>query len=219
MQVLLPVKRFDRAKRRLSTLLDEGQRSRLASLLLQDVLDTLRSSPAISGIFLVGSDPELVPLAGEEKIRLLPLTCDGGHAADLDRALELLPRCNGEPVLILPADVPQLCTAELAMLADAPVQGIVLCPAIRDGGTNALLFRRPLPIPLLFGEGSFSRHQQAARQRGVRVRVLELPGLGRDIDRPEDLQWLARQPTGGRSWRYVRRLLEQHPAASPLVQP
>ncbi|RME34629.1 MAG: 2-phospho-L-lactate guanylyltransferase [Gammaproteobacteria bacterium] len=208
MRVLLPVKCFDRAKSRLSGVLEPAQRAHLASLLLHDVLDTLCSSSLVSEIWLVGSEPGLVPLAGEGKIRLLPLSRERGHAADLTRALELLPLRPGEPVLILPADVPLLSPAELRELAGAHRGGgLVMCPAACDGGTNALLFEPPLPMPLLFGDRSLSRHRQAALERGVEVRVLDLPGLSRDIDRPEDLCWLARQGRGGLSRGYARRLL------------
>jgi 2-phospho-L-lactate guanylyltransferase len=42
-------------------------------------------------------------------------------------------------------------------------------------------------VPLRFGENSFYPHLQAAEARGIRPRVLHLPGIALDIDNPEDV--------------------------------
>jgi 2-phospho-L-lactate guanylyltransferase (CobY/MobA/RfbA family) len=49
-------------------------------------------------------------------------------------------------------------------------------------------------MPLTFGEPSFERHLATARARNLSPRVLTLPGLGLDIDTPEDLTALVAQP-------------------------
>jgi 2-phospho-L-lactate guanylyltransferase len=58
----------------------------------------------------------------------------------------------------------------------------------RDGkGTNALAVSPPDLIPFHFGDSSFEPHCAAARALGIEPRVLRLPGLGLDIDTPDDL--------------------------------
>ena len=53
----------------------------------------------------------------------------------------------------------------------------------------------PLESAGSFGSESFQLHLAAARERGVEPRTLPLPGLGLDIDTPDDLRALLRGPT------------------------
>jgi len=59
-------------------------------------------------------------------------------------------------------------------------------------------------MPLKFGEPSFANHLTAARERGVEPTVLRLPGLGLDIDGPDDLAALVAEGTQTRSARLLR---------------
>ena len=63
-------------------------------------------------------------------------------------------------------------------------------PSLSGFGTNAALLAPPDAMPLKFGEPSFANHLEGARGRGLTPRVLALPGLGLDIDAPEDLRLL-----------------------------
>ena len=49
------------------------------------------------------------------------------------------------------------------------------------------LLAPPGAMPLTFGEPSFANHLAAARAAGLAPRVLELPGIGLDVDAPDDL--------------------------------
>jgi 2-phospho-L-lactate guanylyltransferase (CobY/MobA/RfbA family) len=61
-------------------------------------------------------------------------------------------------------------------------------------------------MPLKFGEPSFGNHLDAARDRGLGPIVLPLPGLGLDIDGPEDLALLLERGAGTRSAALLRDL-------------
>ena len=50
----------------------------------------------------------------------------------------------------------------------------------------------PLVMPLRFGDDSFLPHLAAARGLGIEPTIVELPGIGLDIDQPEDVQALLR---------------------------
>ena len=54
---IIPVKSFDRAKSRLSALLDKDQREELSRFLLQDTLNTLSLCRELAKIIVVSSDP------------------------------------------------------------------------------------------------------------------------------------------------------------------
>jgi 2-phospho-L-lactate guanylyltransferase (CobY/MobA/RfbA family) len=39
-----------------------------------------------------------------------------------------------------------------------------------------------------FGDDSFNRHCERAREAGARLEIVDLPSLGLDLDLPEDLE-------------------------------
>ncbi|HEY7598943.1 MAG TPA: hypothetical protein VH741_03370, partial [Candidatus Limnocylindrales bacterium] len=77
--------------------------------------------------------------------------------------------------------------------------------------TNGVLLAPPAALRLRFGEPSFDNHLAAARALRLQPRVLSLPGLGLDVDAPEDLTALlaagAATSTGRlvASWRIADR--------------
>jgi 2-phospho-L-lactate guanylyltransferase (CobY/MobA/RfbA family) len=102
--------------------------------------------------------------------------------------------------------------AALLRAAAASVPVAAFAPSRSGRGTNGVALSPPDAMPLTFGEPSFDRHLAAARGRGLTVRVLELPGLGLDIDDPEDLRALLGEggaTESGRllaTWRIASRL-------------
>src|SRR5437016_653864 len=79
----------------------------------------------------------------------------------------------------------------------------VFVPSRSGLGTNGVALAPPDAMPLTFGEPSFARHLAAARRHGLAPRVLSLPGLGLDVDAPEDLTALLAE----RSATETRRLV------------
>jgi 2-phospho-L-lactate guanylyltransferase len=93
-------------------------------------------------------------------------------------------------VLILPADLPLVAREDIQVLLDRagkpPV--VVIAPDRHGRGTNALLISPAGLIEYDFGENSFQRHCDRARQAGARLEVVTLPSLGLDLDIPEDFE-------------------------------
>ena len=96
-------------------------------------------------------------------------------------------------LLVLPADLPTLTASDVRRLIEGHHGGLSLCPAARDGGTNALLLSPPTAIPFLYGPDSARRHLEAAQARGIAARHTDLAGFARDIDTPDDVYWLLEQ--------------------------
>jgi FO synthase len=96
-------------------------------------------------------------------------------------------------LLVLPADLPTLTASDVRRLIEGHHGGLSLCPAARDGGTNALLLSPPTAIPFLYGPDSANGIWQAARTVGIAARHTELAGFARDIDTPDDVYWLLEQ--------------------------
>ncbi len=65
---------------------------------------------------------------------------------------------------------------------------VVIAPDRHCKGTNALLMVPAGLIEYDFGENSFQRHCERARQAGANLEIVELPSLGLDLDLPEDLE-------------------------------
>jgi 2-phospho-L-lactate guanylyltransferase len=93
---------------------------------------------------------------------------------------------------------------EIRRLAEAAAAGAPAFVPSRSGlGTNGAALAPPDAMPLTFGEPSFDNHLAAARARGREPRVLPLPGLGLDVDAPEDLAALLAMPGATVSARLV----------------
>jgi 2-phospho-L-lactate guanylyltransferase len=79
-------------------------------------------------------------------------------------------------------------------------------PSASGVGTNGVLLRPPAALSLTFGEPSFAAHLAAARRHELVTAVLRLPGLGLDIDTPDDLAALGARESRTRSGRLLARL-------------
>src|SRR4030095_5659461 len=94
--------------------------------------------------------------------------------------------------LTIPGDVPCASAAEIRALLAAPggERAAAFVPSLSGFGTNAALLAPPDVMALKFGEPSFANHLESARARGLVPIVLDLPGIGLDVDAPEDLRLL-----------------------------
>jgi len=80
-----------------------------------------------------------------------------------------------------------------------------ICPAIRDGGTNALVCSPPDAMPFQFGSDSARKHLEEAAVRGMPNARLRMHAFFRDIDTPDDLVWLAGQKNGINTVRFLQQ--------------
>ena len=184
---VVPAKPFDQAKRRLAAVLDPGERRLLARLLLDRTLALVGEVVPAERIGVVSRDPEA--LAAAAAVGALPLL-EGGRG--LNPALRQAAACCRErgaaSLLVVASDLPCLVAAELrAFVGAAAGAGVAIAPNRRRSGTNVLFLRPPDVIGFAFGRGSFQRHLALARAAGHEPAVVELPGLGFDLDLPDDL--------------------------------
>ena len=204
MWIILPVKHLQDSKIRLKDILSDEQRCRFSYLMVVDTLQTLCSSIHVQGVTMISSDQSLSRLAKQYHAEFILTDKDNGHSKDTMDAITALCQDGVDKIAIIPADLPLLTHDDLVLLDHSHQEGITLCAAEKDGGTNTLVFTPPLAIPLLFGLDSCRNHQQAANNRGVIVNIVQASGIQRDVDRPDDLLWLNRQSSGGKAWQYIR---------------
>jgi 2-phospho-L-lactate guanylyltransferase len=185
--ILVPVKNLSDAKQRLSSVLNSEERIALAQSMCEDVLQTLAHWRGRPPVAVVTSDPFAGDLAIRLDFEVIP-DDNSGETSAIEMATALCSQRGNKHTLVIPADIPLIDAKELQTIVDsAPPNGSVLVPDAAGRGTNAA-WRSPADLfPLRFGNDSFLPHQAAAKATGLPCIVLDLPGIARDIDRPEDL--------------------------------
>ena len=113
---------------------------------------------------------------------------------------------NGyDTTIVVPADIPLIAADELHHVLDAaPTDGAVFVPAYDRRGSNCILRRPASIIPLRFGNDSFLPHCEAMRKTGKELIILEMPGIGLDIDNPHELEMLVRRSGDTNAQRLLR---------------
>ena len=204
--VAVPVKDLDNAKQRLMPILTPDERRALAAAMLEDVLTALAAA-ALDPVCVVTKDAAVIALAGRHGVRCLTETANRGHTEAVALAKREAVRLGLRSFLTIPGDVPCVTAVEIDRLCAAldAGPGVAFVPSLSGFGTNAALLSPPDAMSLTFGEPSFGNHLEAARGRGLTPAVLPLPGLGLDIDAPEDLRLLLERGPGTRSGALLRR--------------
>ena len=205
---ILPVKRLERAKRRLNGQLGVGSRAALASAMFSDVLAALERSAELDSILIVSGEPTLQDLALGGRMTLMPDLTERGQSpaaqAGLARAAEL----GSTRALLVPGDCPLIDPSEIdELLCDGRVgdADITIVPDRHRSGTNALLLDPRSNFEPKFGPGSFSLHVEEASRQGLRHTVEPLHSLELDIDTSDDLNELI-------------AVLEREPERAPHTQ-
>ncbi len=203
---VVPVKETSDAKQRLATALPQAQRSALALAMLEDVLDALAGARGLAGIIVVTVDPVACELARRFGARISESQATEGHTAAVMGAARSL-AARGEAMLTIPGDVPLVTAAEIELVIATHRRGhrFVIVPARDELGSNTILAAPANAVPLRFGDNSFFPHLAAARACGIEPAVLPLPGIGLDIDTPEDLAAFLAKP----SRTHARALLDR----------
>jgi 2-phospho-L-lactate guanylyltransferase len=202
--VAVPVKDLVNAKQRLVAFLSPPERRDLARAMLEDVLEALAGA-RIGPVLVVTRDPEVEGLAARHGAGTLREESNLGHTEAVAHAQRAALARGAARFLTVPGDVPCVTPAELRTLSETPLDapGAVFVPSLSGFGTNAALLEPPDAMPLKFGEPSFDNHLVAARAAALRPRVLRLPGIGLDIDAPDDLGLLLERGPATRSARLL----------------
>jgi 2-phospho-L-lactate guanylyltransferase len=190
---LVPIKRFELAKTRLEGLLTRRECAHLAEEMARDVLRAIKAAPDISGIAILSNEPRLGALAEAATARVYTEGDGEDYRAALGRVASGLADEGTRHLLVVPTDLPTLSSSDIQHLLQNHPGGVTVCPAARDGGTNALLMSPPGIIPFLYGPDSARRHLEAAGAAGIDARQVRLPAFARDVDTPDDVRWLLGQ--------------------------
>lgn len=183
---VVPVKDLQGTKSRLSPILNPGARAGLTLYMMGRVVAAIRSS-GVEDVCVVS--PDGIVLNEAQRRGAVPLVqkTHGLNPAleeGRNRALEL----GASALLVFPADLPLLEEEDVrAFLEASEGRAVVISPDGARSGTNALLTRPPDALPFAFGPDSFEAHLEAARKRGLDVRICERSHLAFDLDTAGDL--------------------------------
>lgn len=183
--VLIPVKAFHQAKRRLGSALSDPDRMELVRSMASRVVAACTPLP----VAVVCDDDAVARWASELGAAVMWEPGQGLNGA-VRAGVERLARTGVEWVTVAHGDLPR--AHGLGVLP--PFEGITLVPDRRDDGTNVLRLPAASDFRFAYGPGSFRAHRAEATRLGLPVRVLRDPDLAYDVDWPADVREL-RQPS------------------------
>ena len=203
--LLIPVKNLSNAKQRLGEALDQEHRSLLAEAMLRDVLTAAAGVADRLDLYLVTGDAQARRLRAAFGFGVIEDTRNESETAAIEMATAWCEERGYDTAVVLPGDVPLTTSAELRRVLDsAPEEGAVFVPAYDRRGSNCILRRPASIIPLRFGDDSFLPHCEAMKKTGKPLVILELPGIGLDIDNPHQLELLVGRAGDTHAQRLLR---------------
>jgi 2-phospho-L-lactate guanylyltransferase len=186
--VVVPVKPLAVAKSRLNGVLEPEERTSLALNLLIRVLRAVQGVD-VHGTWVVGGDSTVEQAAQAAGVTWMTEEVSGLNEVVEHRFQQILDA--GKASLYLPADLPFLQPSDLGRFIRSvgdPGQ-VALAPDRQGMGTNGILLTGPTHFRPALGPESFRRHMAQADSLGLRVSLYYSPGLARDLDTHEDLDF------------------------------
>ncbi len=182
--VLVPVKAFDQAKKRLGPALADAERIALVRAMASHVVSACAPLP----VAVVCDDDEVARWATDLGAAVMWEPGQGLNGA-VRAGVERLAHDGVHWVTVAHGDLPR--ARGLGVLP--PFEGVTLVPDRRDDGTNVLRLRAGCDFHFAYGPGSFRAHRAEAARLGLPVRVLRDPDLAYDVDWPADVAELGRR--------------------------
>ena len=184
------MKPLAQSKTRLAgTLADSDREALSANLFARVVRAAVKSN--LNRVLVVGGNDAIESEAYSLGAEWLP-DCGNGLNACVQQTISHLAEQDTASIY-LPADLPLVTPDDIDALILASEHGkkLTLCPADRDGGTNAIVVPVGSKFRLQLGENSFAKHIEQADQLGIEPTILKLPGIAFDLDTPDDLDYLS----------------------------
>src|SRR5271157_5357627 len=203
--LLVPVKNLGNAKQRLGEAFDQAYHALRAEAMLRDVLTAASGVTDRLDVFLVTGDSGAQAMAAEFAFGVIEDTRNESETAAIAMATAWCEGRGYDTTVVVPGDIPLITAIELHRVLDAaPAEGAVFVPAYDRRGSNCILRRPASLIPLRFGNDSFLPHCEAMRKTGRELVILEMPGIGLDIDNPHELDLLLQRDGSTNAQRLLR---------------
>jgi 2-phospho-L-lactate guanylyltransferase len=204
---IVPVKTFENAKLRLSSILDIEDRIRLSSLMLDYTLRVLASVSSLTQVVVVSGDKRAEEIAAKHGANFLREEKDSGVNSAVAVADSYCMKDDADATIVIPHDLPLLDAIDISRassLAKNESRCIVICPSLRYDGTNMLLRRPPSVIGTFYDSDSYNMHVKSAINLGVPVKVFLSKTVMFDIDTPEDAMQLAKEAGDTKTLEFLK---------------
>jgi 2-phospho-L-lactate guanylyltransferase len=205
---IVPIKRFENAKTRLSSILDTDDRIRLSLLMLEDTLQILSAVHSLSQLITVSADKRVGEIAVKYGANFLLEEKERGVNSAVALADSYCMKKAADATMVIPHDLPLLDSTDISKaceLAENESRCIVICPSLRYDGTNMLLRKPPSIIATFYDADSYNMHVKAAIRLGIPVKRLFSKALMHDIDTPEDaLEIMKEETVTARSLEFIK---------------
>lgn len=178
--LVVPIKRFSDAKRRLAGIVSAPDREQLARAMAERVLGAGRGLR----IIVVSNDDAVSAWAVALHAEVVH---DGGGGLNgaVRTGVDFARGSGSRSAIIIHADIP-LATS-LDRFVATPAGTATIVPDARNDGTNVMVVPTDSKIVFQYGPGSFGRHHRELLRVGLNVIVSPDVHLGADVDHPSDL--------------------------------
>ncbi|MGA8873564.1 MAG: 2-phospho-L-lactate guanylyltransferase [Candidatus Acidiferrales bacterium] len=191
--ILIPVKEFREAKKRLAPHFPPGDRAALAEAMCEDFFNVVAATRCADRVFVISKEPGALSRARKLGWETIVESSQTSESDSVDEASRYCAEHSIDALLRLPIDLPLAEPSDIEAvfqeLEAAP--SAVIVPSSDGTGTNALLRSPAVLFPSRFGPNSFPRHLAEAKACGARARVYRNRRLELDIDELDDLRRLS----------------------------
>jgi len=178
--VLVPVKAFSEAKRRLGATLGDAERIELVRRMAEHVLASATPLP----VAVVCDDTGVADWA-RRRGALVVWEPGRGLNGAVEQGVAHLAGLGVRQVTVAHGDLP----LAVGLGSISSFDGVTLVPDRHHDGTNVIRLPARSAFRFSYGPGSFARHVHECARLGLDMRVLEIPELSWDVDVPADLGW------------------------------
>ena len=183
---LIAIKERARCKTRLADVLGPPERIDLVRSMLTAVLAAAGNAQSVHQVIVISPERDTVPAE-------IPVLADTGESLNtaLVQAHTMVREFGCHEIVVLPADLPRITSAEIDELVRAArAGGFAMATDAAGIGTNALCLMSTQPFRFQFGPDSRRLHLQEAQRLGSSPQMVHLPGLEFDVDSSADLELL-----------------------------
>ena len=202
--IIVPIKDLSQAKQRLSGVLTKEHCEGLVLAMLEDLLITLSTLPSCT-VWVLASNTKVFQVAQRCGVRIINEHESQGYNQAVAFGFKHFP---GEPVAVIPGDVPLASAAEILQLIKPthnPEELVRLAPDREMKGTNGLFLSQAHLMESSFGVRSYDGYLRTAKAKGIGVEKVFSTGLALDIDTPADLEQLVRQTQEGETIKFLKQ--------------